>query len=192
MFFSFLLQWLVPQVNYWWKVVRMGSFSCFTILKENIQYFNIKYNISFRIFSWMSLIKLRRFPPITITMEFELFLKPRTDGIFCQMLFKKSLKLLSGFFPLYFVNMKSYTDCFKSIEQSCSGDKFCWPVFSYILDLELHFLCKGFLLFLLINAVGVKLTFSAISLPGFVFRYILISWNKLINVSSFTIFCKSL
>ena len=191
MFFSFLLQWLVPQVNYWWKVVRMGSFSCFTILKENIQYFNIKCNISFRIFSWMSLIKLRRFPPLLLQCHFNFFSTTNRWHILSNA-FLKVLEIIIGFFPLYFVNMKSYTDCFKNIEQSCSGDKFCWPVFSYILDLELQFLCKGFLLFLLINAVGVKLTFSAISLPGFVFRYILISWNKLINVSSFTIFCKSL
>lgn len=50
MFFSFLLQWLVPQVNYWWKLSENGFLSCFSVLKENIQYFNIKYNISFRIF----------------------------------------------------------------------------------------------------------------------------------------------
>lgn len=191
MFFSFLLKWLVPQVNYWWKVVRMGSFSCLSILKENIQYFNIKYNISFRIFSWMSLIKLRRFPPLLLQWHFSFFKTTNRWHIWSKA-FLKVLEMIICFFSLYFVNMKSCTDCFKSIEQSCSGDKFCWPVFSYILDLELQFFCKGFLLFLLINAVGVKLTFSVISLPGFVFRYILISWNKLINVSSFTIFCKSL
>ena len=151
--------------------------------------------------------------------------------------------------------MKSCTDCFKGIEQSCSGDKFCWPQSSHIFWIwSCSFFVKDFFYFCLLeesdtterlrfhfslscigegndnplqcsclenprdggawwaavygvaqrrtrlkrlsssssSAVGVKLIFSVISLPGFVFRYILISWNKLINVSSFTIFCKSL
>ena len=98
MFFSFLLQWLVPQVNYWWKVVRMGSFSCFTILKENIQYFNIKYNISFRIFSWMSLIKLRRFPPLLLQWHFNFFNTTNRWHILSNA-FLKVLEMITCFFP---------------------------------------------------------------------------------------------
>ena len=98
MFFSFLLQWLVPQVNYWWKVVRLGSFSCLSILKENIQYFNIKYNISFRIFPWMSLIKLRRFPPLLLQWHFSFFKTTNRWHIWSKA-FLKVLEMIICFFP---------------------------------------------------------------------------------------------
>lgn len=98
MFFSFLLKWLVPQVNYWWKVVRMGSFSCVSILKENIQYFNIKCNISFGIFSWMSLIKLRRFPPLLLQWHFSFFKTTNRWHIWSKA-FLKVLEMIICFFP---------------------------------------------------------------------------------------------
>lgn len=91
-------------------------------------------------------------------------------------------------FFLYFLNMMNCINCLRILTGlALLGYILLTPIFSYILDSKLQFLCKGFLCLCLCVLLGVELTFCVTSLPGFVFSFILISWNKLINAPSFTV-----